>query len=143
MAGSAAAAGAAAGSGGRFGHTRAICPGLRQTPQSLGFFAAGTSSADVPELGYAPQNMDRSVDPRQDFYRYAAGTWLKKIEIGPSDADAGGFTLLAHQLDQQLLGLIQAAAGASDAPRGSARQQVGDFYKAASDPSSTNTQIKT
>lgn len=102
--------------------------------------AAGTSSADVPALGYAPQNMDRAVDPRQDFYRYAAGTWLKKIEIAPSDADAGGFTLLAHQLDQQLLGLIQAAAGASDAPRGSARQQVGDFYKAAMDDARRDAQ---
>ena len=94
---------------------------------------AGSFLTDVPALGYSPQNMDRSVDPRQDFYRYAAGNWLKKTEIAPSDPDVGGFTLLAHNLDRQLLTLIKAAAAATDAPKGSPRQQVGDYYKAAMD----------
>ncbi len=94
---------------------------------------AGNLVSDVQSLGYSPQSMDRSVDPRQDFYRYAAGTWLKKTEIAPSEADVGGFTLLAHQLDRQLLTLIQQAAAATGAARGSPQQQVGDFYKAAMD----------
>jgi putative endopeptidase len=94
---------------------------------------AGDFLTDVPSLGYSPQNMDRTVDPRQDFYRYAAGNWLKKTEIAPSDPDVGGFTLLAHNLDKQLLTLIKAASNAIDAPRGTPRQQVGDYYKAAMD----------
>jgi len=94
---------------------------------------AGSLPADVPSLGYAPQNMDRTVDPRQDFYRYAAGNWLRKTEIAPTDPDVGGFTLLAHNLDTQLLKLIKAAAAATDAAKGTPRQQVGDFYKAAMD----------
>jgi len=94
---------------------------------------SGTLASDVPALGYSPQNMDRAVDPRQDFYRYAAGNWLKNTEIAPSDADVGGFTQLAHRLDRQLLTLIQRAAEASGAPKGSPQQQVGDFYKAAMD----------
>lgn len=94
---------------------------------------AESSLIDAPSLGYSPQNMDRTVDPRQDFYRYAAGNWLKKTEIAPSDPDVGGFTLLAHNLDKQLLKLIKDAAASTDAPKGTARQQVGDFYKAAMD----------
>jgi predicted metalloendopeptidase len=94
---------------------------------------AGNFLTDVPSLGYSPQNMDKSVDPRQDFYRYAAGNWLKKTEIAPSDPDVGGFTLLAHNLDKQLLTLIKAAAEATDTSKGTPRQQVGDFYKAAMD----------
>jgi putative endopeptidase len=94
---------------------------------------AGTLPADVPAQGYSPQSMDRTSDPRQDFYRYAAGNWLRQIEIAPSDADAGGFTLLAHQLDRQLLTLIQQSASVTGAAKGSAQQQVGDFYKAAMD----------
>lgn len=95
--------------------------------------AAGSFPSDVPVLGYSPQNMDRAVDPRQDFYRYAAGNWLKQTEIAPSDPDVGGFILLAHHLEAQLLGLIKEAAAATDAPDGSPRQQVGDFYRAALD----------
>ena len=94
---------------------------------------AGTVASDVPALGYSPQNMDRSVDPRQDFYRYAAGNWLRNTEIAPSDPDVGGFTLLAHALDTRLLALIKEAAAETGSPRGSPRQQVGDFYKAAMD----------
>lgn len=92
---------------------------------------AGTDLTDTPPLGYSPQNMDRTVNPRQDFYHYAAGNWLKKTEIAPSDPDVGSFKLLAHNLDQQLLTLIKAAATVTDAPKGSPRQQVGDYYKAA------------
>jgi len=95
---------------------------------------AGSFLSDVPALGYSPQNMDTTVDPRQDFYRYAAGNWLKKTEIAPSDPDVGGFTLLGRNLDKQLLTLlIKEAAASADAPKGSVRQQVGDFYKAAMD----------
>ena len=111
--------------------TLTVTAGLLATSMAY----AGNVLTDVPSLGYSPQNMDRTVDPRQDFYRYAAGNWLKKTEIAPSDPDVGGFTLLAHNLDKQLLTLIKAAAADADAPKGSPRQQVGDFYKAAMDDS--------
>ena len=94
---------------------------------------AGTYPGDVPALGYSPANMDTRVSPREDFYRYAAGNWLKKTEIAPSDPDVGGFVLLGHNLDKQLLTLIKATTAATDAPKGSPRQQVGDFYRAAMD----------
>jgi putative endopeptidase len=93
---------------------------------------SGTSASDVPALGYSPNNMDRSIDPRKDFYRYAAGAWLRRTEIAPTDPDVGSFTLLARELDKQLLALTKEAASAKAAPKGSPRQQVGDFYRAAS-----------
>lgn len=91
------------------------------------------SDTDRPPLGYSPQHMDRSVDPRHDFYRHAAGHWLDHTEIAASDPDVGSFTQLAQELDRQLLALIREAAASSGAAPGSPRQQVGDFYKAATD----------
>jgi putative endopeptidase len=94
---------------------------------------AGDFPTDVPALGYSPENMDRSVDPRQDFYRYATGNWLKKAKIASSDPEVGSFQLLEHHLEKQLFTLIKTAASTNDAPKGSPRQQVGDFYTAAMD----------
>jgi len=44
-----------------------------------------------------------NAQPGVKLFRYAAGNWLKNTEIAPSDPDAGGFTLLARNLDKQLL----------------------------------------
>jgi putative endopeptidase len=106
-----------------------LLAGCTFSPQPL----VGTFPNGVPALGYSPANMDTRVSPREDFYRYAAGNWLKKTEIAPSDPDVGGFVLLGHNLDKQLLTLIKEAAATTDAPKGSPRQQVGDFYRAALD----------
>ncbi|MDD0840078.1 M13 family metallopeptidase [Curvibacter sp. HBC61] len=81
-------------------------------------------------LGYSPLHMDRSVDPRQDFYRYANGQWLRQLRIPDAEPEVGGFSMLANQLDAQLRQLaVQASQG--HAPQGSPSQQVGDFYRAA------------
>jgi putative endopeptidase len=96
---------------------------------------ATSNAADTAEmpLGFSTAKIDRSVDPRQDFYRYAAGGWLAQAEIPASDADIGAFSLLGHRLDAQLLALIQQAATGADAAKGTARQQVGDYFRAAMD----------
>jgi putative endopeptidase len=88
------------------------------------------AASAAPELGYSPANMDRSVSPRKDFYQYANGNWLQRTQIPAAEADVGGFSQLAANLDQQLLKLIKDAA-ATPAAAGSPQQQVGDFYRSA------------
>lgn len=103
------------------------CAALAQNAQ------AGSFQTDVPSLGFTATNMDRTVDPRKDFYRYAVGTWLKTTSIPASDPDIGGFRLLFHNLNDQLLKLVREAAQAPADKRSSVQQQVGDFYKSAMD----------
>jgi putative endopeptidase len=46
--------------------------------------AACSQDAPVPEnRGIVVANMDRSVKPGDDFYRYANGGWLERTEIPP------------------------------------------------------------
>ncbi len=94
---------------------------------------AGSFLTDVPALGYSQRNMDRTVDPRHDFFRYAAGNWLRKTEIPATDPDVGGFSLLAHNLNDRLLKIVRDAADAPADSRDRVQQQVGDFYRAAMD----------
>jgi len=107
----------------------AMCLGLAAlTP------VAQAAGAKAPEsvLGYSPSNMDKSVSPRKDFYRYANGNWLKRSAIPASEGDLGGFTQLSANLDQKLITLIKDAA-ATAAEKGSPQQQIGDYYRAAMD----------
>ncbi|MDD0813005.1 M13 family metallopeptidase [Curvibacter sp. HBC28] len=97
------------------------------------------ASAQTPTavLGYSPSHMDRSVDPRQDFYAYANGQWLRQLTIPDAESDIGGFSLLGKHLDTQLQGLAVQASQRSS-PRGSPAQQVGDYYRAAMDLTQRN-----
>lgn len=93
-------------------------------------------SSQLPEgpVGYSAQHMDRSVDPRQDFYRYATGNWLQRLRIPDAEGDISGFSMLGANLDQRLSTLAQTAARAN-AAKGTPEQQVGDYYRAAMDTS--------
>lgn len=91
-----------------------------------------TAVAPTGVIGFSATHMDRSVDPRQDFYAYANGRWLKRLTIPDAESDIGGFSMLGANLDAQLQQLaVQASQGR--APKGSPAQQVGDFYRAALD----------
>lgn len=91
-----------------------------------------TAQAPAEPIGFSVRHMDRSVDPRQDFYAYANGSWLKRLKIPEAESDIGGFSMLGANLDAQLQRLaVQASQG--QAPKGSPSQQVGDFYRAALD----------
>ena len=55
-------------------------------------------SQDAPKQdvhGIAVANMDRSVKPGDDFYRYANGDWIKRTEIPPDRGRIGVFASLA------------------------------------------------
>jgi putative endopeptidase len=80
-----------------------------------------------------PANMDPSVKPGDDFYRYANGKWLEKNPIPASESRWGAFSEVAERNSQILYEILEAAAKKTDAPKGSSLQMVGDFYATAID----------
>ena len=59
------------------------------------------------QLGFSIQNMDPSADPRQDFYRFAAGGWLDKAVIADTDAQVSDIMSLMHRVTDQIIRLLE------------------------------------
>jgi len=72
------------------------------------------------------KDIDRSVRPGDDFYRYANGNWLKTaISAGQTGYDTRA--MLVEKTNQRVRTLIQDAAAAQPV-QGSIAQKVGDYY---------------
>jgi putative endopeptidase len=74
--------------------------------------------------------MDRSVNPGDDFFRYANGDWLKVTKIPEDRASYGVFDALAEEANRQTADLIMEARKAAP---GSEARKVGDYYDAFMD----------
>ena len=83
--------------------------------------------------GFDPANIDRSVAPCTDFYKFAMGGWLKTHPIPTDHSSWGTFNQLAdHNLDDLHTILDEASADKSAKP-GSNWQKIGDFYGSCMD----------
>ena len=91
-----------------------------------------------PDTAFSVDKMDRSVDPRVDFARYAAGGWYAQNKIPDDKARWGGFNELDQRNWANLRALVEDAAANPGEP-GSVKQKVGDFYASAIDTATINT----
>lgn len=85
---------------------------------AVGVFACKTEAPVSAETDNEPHglimaNMDTTVNPKDDFYNYVNGSWMKITEIPDDRTTWGGFSVLRKSTDADVLGLI-ADAKASD-----------------------------
>jgi putative endopeptidase len=76
--------------------------------------------------------MDKSVDPCQDFYQYACGTWRKNNPIPPDQSRWGRFNELADY-NRQFLHKILEKDSANNPKRSPVEQKIGDMYESCMD----------
>lgn len=119
---------------------RGVIPTACLTAVGLSFAAAGfaqeTGSNPVgpDQLSFSVENMDRSIDPGEDFYSYAVGGWLDRIERPEKYPKYGIFAITGELVQTQVIDILSRAAEEADtAPEGSPYQLVGDFYRAYMD----------
>jgi putative endopeptidase len=95
------------------------------------------AAEELIPMGFTVDMMDRTVDPKVDFAKYAWGGWAAKTEIPADKSRWGTFDGLAENNWRRIHGILDEAAAAPGAP-GSDRQKVGDFFGAAMDTDAIN-----
>ena len=79
------------------------------------------------EGDFLTRNIDKSVDPGQDFFKYATGTWMKNNPIPESERAWGIGNLVEEETYARIKSII-AEAASKNSPKGTSEQKVGDFY---------------
>ncbi len=99
--------------------------------------AESSVPSKLADPGFSIDKMDRTVDPRVDFAKFAAGGWYAKNEIPADKSRWGGFNELAERTWAQVRALVEEAAANPGAP-GTVKQKVGDFFASATDTAAIN-----
>jgi putative endopeptidase len=85
------------------------------------------TTPELGDFGVELADMDASVKPGDDFFRYVNGHWLNTFEIPADRTRYGSFTVLAERSEKQVKAIIEEAA-AKTAAAGTAEQKIGDLF---------------
>lgn len=104
------------------------------TAAALPIISACDRAVAVPLAAYngTEDEIDSSIKPGDDFYRYANGNWLRTAVIPTGQESFDTRAILKKRTDQRVRDLIRDAAS-SGALKGTLAQKVGDYYASTMD----------
>jgi predicted metalloendopeptidase len=115
----------------------------RTTFVTILVFVVSFSTATAPVAqNVNTQDMDRSVKPGDDFYRFANGAWLRAVAVPAGQLSYGTSAMLMEKTSERVRNLIQEAAAAKSV-RSSVAQKVGDYYASLMDEAAIGAKGRT
>lgn len=88
-------------------------------------------SNNAPTAGISVAEMDRSIQPGDDFYRYANGEWLRKTVIPPDRAGVSVFSQLDDLSKHRVVALVEDLVKSS--PTNEGERKIADLYRSYMD----------
>ena len=83
--------------------------------------------------GLALENMDTTQSPRDDFFKFVNGNWLKNTEIPEDQGRWGSFNELREANNEVVLAVLNTAAESDQYVEDSDERKVADFYATGMD----------
>jgi putative endopeptidase len=90
-----------------------------------------SASNAAPAIDFA--SIDRKTAPCDDFYQFACGGWLARVEIPADKPLWGTFTRVEERTLAELRDILETAAAGTLAPPDPDGRRMGDFYAACMD----------
>ena len=95
--------------------------------------ATAPTTPDPAGVGLSMADLDRTVNPCDDFFQFSGGNWLRSNPVPSYASSWGPRNLLGDRTQALLRRILEDAAANQAAVPGSNAQKVGDFYAAAMD----------
>lgn len=90
-------------------------------------------SKTIENHGIDLHYMDTTVNPKDDFYNYVNGTWMKETEIPADQSSWGSFYILRKNTDKVVLGLLDKAINDNQFEEGSDQSKAVYLFKSKLD----------
>jgi len=103
----------------------------RKAPTILGY--QGTTAPKYGTWGFDLAGRDTSVNPGDNFMRFANGTALDAMQIPSDRTSYGSFALLRELSDNRVKAMIDGLAARTDLTPGSDEQKIADAYRSYMD----------
>ncbi|MEI6433228.1 MAG: M13 family metallopeptidase [Bacteroidota bacterium] len=83
-------------------------------------------------------HIDSTLKAGDDFFLFANGKWFKENPIPATEQSNGLWQLIQDTINSQIRNICESSATINNAPAGTARQKIGDFFFSGMDSVSRN-----